>query len=87
MSRDIKLRKAQLAKKIHPGGFIDKTLGNLMGNVRKRSLVDLTVPLAKKLFPTLASKATLSVLDKFERKVGDRGAVTAGKGLNLFISN
>ena len=35
----------------------------------------------------LATKAVLSVIDKFGRKTSIRGAVRAGKGFTLFISN
>ena len=35
----------------------------------------------------LATKAALSLIDKFGRKTGRRGAVRAGKGFTLFISN
>ena len=40
--------------------------------------------MAKDILPKLATKATLFILDKFERK---QGAVRAGKGFTLFISN
>ena len=33
----------------------------------------------------LATKATLSILDKFEKKVSGKGAVRAEKGFTLFI--
>ena len=39
------------------------------------------------MLPKLVTKATLSVLDKFERKISGQGAVRAGKGYNLFNSN
>ena len=39
------------------------------------------------MLPKLVTKATLSVLDKFERKINGQGAVRAGKGYNLFNSN
>ena len=39
------------------------------------------------MLPKLVTKATLSVLDKFERKISGQGAVRAGKGNNLFNSN
>ena len=39
------------------------------------------------MLPKLVTKATLSVLDKFERKISGQGAVRAGKGCNLFNSN
>ena len=35
----------------------------------------------------LATKATLSVLDKFEKKKSSKWVERTGKGLNLFISN
>ena len=35
----------------------------------------------------LATKATLSVLDKFEKKISSKWVERTGKGLNLFISN
>ena len=37
--------------------------------------------------PKLATKANLSVLDKFEREISGQGVVRAGKGFILFISN
>ena len=51
-----------------------------MGNV-------LAVPLAKDILSILGTKATLSVLDKFERNISGQGAVRSGKGFTLFISN
>ena len=65
-STDIKL--VQLAKIIQSGGFLGKTLGNL----GKKVLLDLAVPLAKDVFPKLATIATSSILDKFERKMWTR---------------
>ena len=50
-------------------------------------LLDLAVPLAKNIFPKLATEATSSVLDKFERKTNWQGVERSGRGLNLFISN
>ena len=65
------------------GWFFDKTLGNL----GKKVLLNLAVPLAEDALPTLATKGTSSVLDKFERKINGQGAVRAGRGFILFISN
>ena len=65
------------------GGLLGKTLGDL----GKKALLDISVPLAKDVFPKLATKATLSILDKSVRKVSGKGAVRAGKGFTLFISN
>ena len=53
-------------------GFLGKRLGNMMGNLVKKELLDLAVPLAKNVLPKLATKATLSVLDEFERKKLDK---------------
>ena len=86
MSKDIKLSKAQLSKLIQSGRFLRKTLGNVIGNLGKKALIELAVPLAKNGLSKLVTKAT-SVLDKFERKISGKGAVRAGKGFTLFISN
>ena len=58
-----------------------------MANLGKKALTDLAVPLAKDILSILATKATLSVLDKFERNISRQGAVRSGKGFTLFISN
>ena len=51
--------------------------------------------MVKNALPKLATKATLSALDKFERKIREQGviatsgagAMRAGKGFTFFISN
>ena len=43
--------------------------------------------MAKEILPKLATKETLSVLDKFERKISGKVAVRAERGFTLFISN
>ena len=43
-------------------------LGNVRGNLGKKALINLAVPLAKDVLPKLATKATSSLLAKFERK-------------------
>ena len=83
MATDIRRSKSHLPKTIQSGGFLFKTLGNLS----KKVLLDLAVPLAKVVLPKLATKATSSVLDKFERKITGKGAVRAGRGFTFFISN
>ena len=47
-------------------------LDNTMGNLGKKALIDLTVPSAKDVFPILATRATLAILDKFERKLNGK---------------
>ena len=58
-----------------------------MGNLRKKALLDLAVPLGKDVLSKLASKATSSEWDKSERKISGHGAVRAGKGFILLIWN
>ena len=61
---NIKLSKSLPSKAIQSGRFLGKTLGNL----DKKVLLDLAIPLAKDVMPKLATKATSSLLNKFERK-------------------
>ena len=44
---DIKLGKVQLSKIIQSGGFLRKTLGNMMSDLGRNTLLDLAVSLAK----------------------------------------
>ena len=55
-----------------------------MSNSGKKTSINLCVPLAKDVLPKLAIKATLFILDKFERKVSRQEAVRVGKGFILF---
>ena len=87
MSKDIKLDKAQLSKIIQSGGFLGKTLGNMIGNLGTYAVTDIAVPLTKDVLPKLATKTTLSILDKFERKISGQGAARAGKVFTLFNLN
>ena len=50
-------------------------------------MLELAVPLTKDVLHKLATKATSSVLDKFEKKITEQGAVRAGIGFPSFISN
>ena len=79
----MKLSNAQIPKIISSGGFLGKTLGNL----GKKALLDFAVPLTKDVLLKLANKATSFVLDKFERKIAGQGALRAGRGFPLSVSN
>ena len=83
MSTNTKLSKSYLTKITQPVGFLGKALGNLS----KKLLLDHAVSLTIDDWPKLATKATSSVLDTFERKIGGQGDVRAGKGFPLFISS
>ena len=69
MSTNLKLSKAQLSKIIRSSGFFGRTLGNVMGNLDDKALVDLAVLPAKDGLPKLATKGTICILDKFELKI------------------
>ena len=59
-----------------------------MGNVDKKASLYLAVPFAKYVLPNLITKATLSVLQKFDRKISGEGAIaTSRTWIALFISN
>ena len=87
MLSDIKLIISQLAKIIQSAQFLGITLGNMMSNLDKKALWDLAVPLTKDVWSKLASKATSSTIDTFERKISRKGAIRERKGFTLFISN
>ena len=76
-----------MSKIIQSGGCLGKTLGNIVNTLGEKVLLDLAVHLAEDVLPKLATEATSSVLDNFEKKISVRGAVRAGKGFTLFISN
>lgn len=66
MSTDVKVSKSQLTKITRLGGLLGKTPGNL----GRKALLEMPVPVAKDivliLATNLANKATSLILDKFE---------------------
>ena len=83
----IKFSKAQLHETIQSGALLGKTLGNVIGNLDKKALIDLAVSLTKDALAKLATKATSSAIDKLEREISWTESVRVGKGFSLFISN
>ena len=83
MSTDIKLSKAQISKIIQSGG----SFGSWLGNLGKKALTNIAIPLARDNLPGLVSNLISNAINKFERKISGKGAVRAGKGFTLFISN
>ena len=83
MWTDIKLNKAQISQIIQAYG----SLGSWLGNLGKKSLTKIAIPLARDNLPGLVSNLTSNGINKFERKISRKGAVRAGKGFALFISN
>ena len=83
MSTDIKLSKAQVSKMIQCGGF----LCNILGNLGKKVILDLAIPLARHNLPGLGSNVASNAINKFERKISGKGALREGKVYTLFILN
>ena len=83
MSADIKLSKAQISKINQSDG----SFGSFLANFRKKTLTNIAIPLARDNRHGLASNLTANTINKFERKISGKGAVRAGKGFTLFISN
>ena len=85
---DIKVSKAQLSKIIQSGGFLCKTLGNVIGSLGKKALnTPYCFPLDKDVLHKLATKAASFAKEKFERKISETGVVRAGKRFTSFTSN
>ena len=76
MSRDIKLSKAQISKIVQSGG----TFGSWLGNLGKKALGNIVIPLGGDNLPGLVSNLTSNAINKFERKINGKGTVGAGKG-------
>ena len=51
----------------------------MSGNLDKKALLDFAVLLTKDALRKLATKATLSASNKFERKIRGKGLAKAGK--------
>ena len=83
MSADIKLSKAEISKIIQSG----RSFGSWLGNLEKKALTNITIPLARDNLPGLVSNLALNAINKFERKISGKGAMRAGKGFTSFISN
>ena len=83
MPTDIKFSKAQISKIIQSGG----SFGSWLGNLGKKALTNIAIPLARDNLPGLVSNLTSNAINKFERKISGKGAVRARKGFTLFISN
>ena len=61
------------------------SFGSWLGNLGKKSLTNITFPLARDNLPVFANNLTSSAINKFDRKISAKGAVRVGKGFTLFI--
>ena len=83
MSVDIKLSKTQISKKIKLGRFF----GSWLGNLGKKALTNIDISLSGDNLPGLLSNLTSNAINKFERKIIGKRAVTAGKGFTFINKN
>ena len=90
VSTDIKLSRAQISKIIQSGEYF----GSWLGNLGKKALANIAIPLARDNLPGVVGNLTSNSINKFVekkkwKKIGKkiRGAVRAGKVFTLFISN
>ena len=77
----IRLSKTQISKIIQSAGYF----GSWWGNLGKKVLTNVTVSSARDNLPGLVSHLAANAIDKFERKISDKGAVRAGKWFTLLI--
>ena len=59
----------------------------MLGNLGKKVLTYIAIPLARYNLPGLVSNLTLNAINIFERKINGKGVVRVGKGFTLFILN
>ena len=83
MSTNIKFSKAQISKIIQSGVF----LCDMLGNLGKKVITDLAIPLARDDLPGLVSNLAANAIHKLEKKTSGKGAVKGGKGSTLFNLN
>ena len=74
MSTGIKLTKAQLFKVNQSGEFFS----NMFGNLAKKVITDLVIPLAKDNLSRLVCNSASNAKNKLERKTCRKVAVRAG---------
>ena len=56
----------------------------MLGNLGKKVITHPVIPLARDNLPGLVSNLASNAINKFEKKLSGKGAVTAGKGFTLF---
>ena len=76
ISTDTKLSEAQISKIIQSSG----SFGSWLGNLGKKVITNLAIPLARDDLPGLVSNLASNEINKFERKISGKGAARAGKG-------
>ena len=67
-----------MTKIIQSAGFIGKIIGNKVGNLGTKPLIDLSIPFVKDVLHKWSTKSISSILDNFKRNMSEQGAVRAG---------
>ena len=83
LSTDKKLSKAQMSKIIQWGGIF----GSWLGNLGKKALTYIAIPLARNNLPGLVKNLTSNAINRFEIQISRKKAVRGEKGFIIFISN
>ena len=73
MSTDIKLSKAKISKIIQLSG----SFGSWLGNLGKKALTNIAIPLSRDNLPGLRRNLTSNAMNEFERKIRGKEAVRA----------
>ena len=81
MPTDIKLSKTQISKVVQSRG----SFGSWLANLGKKAPTNVAISLARDKLPGLVSNWTSNAINKFERKIGGKGAVRAEKGFGMKI--
>ena len=76
VTTDMKLSKTQISKIIQSGGFF----GSWLENLREKALTNIAIPLTRDNLHRLVINLTTNAINKFERKISGKGAVSAEKG-------
>ena len=80
---DIKLSKTQISKINQFSGC----LGFCLGNLGKKLITDLAIPITRDNFPGLVSNIISNKINKYERKISEKRTVRAGKEFTSFTLN
>ena len=59
----------------------------MVSNLGKKALTIVATPLTRRNLPVLVRNLISNTINKFETKISGKGALRAGKGFALFISN
>ena len=82
MSTDIKLSRTQISKMIQSGGL----LHNILGNLGKKVITNLAIPLARKDLPGLVSNLVSNAINRSEKKLVEKGFSEQEKDLKSLKS-